>query len=136
MAKNGSNQAKRERKKKKNQGKQEHSWRLSGPSPSSLLREGERQNKRHKKRMSQRSINARAARSKASSVAMRQGGPQPKSPSAVGRAGGPAERAALVWPGQEGRGAEACPTKGKRLPLRIRSENTHSVSRDELAKDD
>lgn len=51
---------------------------------------------------------------------MQEGRPLPKNPSAFGGAGGPAENAALLWPGEEGRGAGACPTKGKRLPLGFR----------------
>ena len=117
---------KERKKEKKKYGKQEHSWRLSSLSPSNLLRGGggERQNKRHKK-MSQSSITTRASRSKASSVVMQQGRPLPKSPSAFGGAGGPAANAALLWPIEEGHGAGACPTKGKRLPLRLCNENTH-----------
>lgn len=139
MAKKGSNQAERERetkKKKTNRGKQEHSWRLSGPSPSSLLRGGERQNKRHEKSTSQGSANARVARSKAGSAAMPQGGPPPGSPPpAVGGARGSCGTRCPCMAGPGGPWRGACPTKGKRLPLRVRRENTHSESGDELAED-
>lgn len=84
MEKKGSNQAKREKEieKKKRRGKREHSWRLSGLSPSNLLRGGgERQNKRHKKRMSQSGVHRRVARSKASGAVLQRGRPLPKRPS-------------------------------------------------------
>lgn len=95
MEKQGSHQAKRlrerEREKKKRESKK-HSWRLSGLNPCSLQRGGERQNKRRERRASQRRGGWKQQRRDAADQA--------------GRAWGRTEIAALLWPGEKGRGTE------------------------------
>lgn len=140
MEKKGSNQAKREKEieKKKKKGKArtflEALWPLSLQPPERRRRET-KQKAQEKNEPKRRSQEGREVQSKRRSAATGQA-PSQTPVGAFRGPGGPAENAALLWPGEEGRGTGACPTKGKRLPLSVCDENTHSISIDKLSKDD
>lgn len=121
----------RERQRIKNRG----SKNIPGGSLASLLRGaggGERQNKRHKKKNEPKQHKHEGCEVQSKQC---RGRPLPKIPSAFGGSGGPAENAALLWPGEEGRARDAALLR-ENISRSVFARRTPTVSIDKLSKDD